>query len=273
MISRRLLLCGLAAFSMSPTTFAGTQPKIIVGTSLIADIVKDLLADNVELLTLVQSSTCPVHSDIKVSDVVFTSRSQLALIHSFQKNLPQLQSLLKAAANPSLKTQPIVTKGNWVCPPVQKEASKAVASILIAQYPHDKQAILHRLETRLNRIDNAWTESKATLKALQGVPVIAAYRQADFLQWAGLNVVTHYGQVEDLSPQTIINVVKTAKQTGVVGIVDNQQSGANIGLTIAKELKVKHVVLSNFPIENSSQSDYFSLYRSNLKTLSSLLNR
>ena len=50
-----------------------------------------------------------------------------------------------------------------------------------------------------------------------------------------------------LSTADIQNLTDTAKKEGVALIIDNLQSGTEVGNTIATECNAIHVVLSNFP--------------------------
>jgi zinc transport system substrate-binding protein len=79
------------------------------------------------------------------------------------------------------------------------------------------------------------------------VKVIASARQADFLQWAGFNVVASFASPQALTPQVVKDLVDKGKAEGVRVVVNNLQDSPDVGKGIAGELGVPNLNLSNFP--------------------------
>ena len=77
--------------------------------------------------------------------------------------------------------------------------------------------------------------------------VIASARQADFLQWAGFNVVGSFNSPQELTPQRVKDLIDTGRAQSVTLVVNNLQDGKDAGQAIAQELGVKNLNLSNFP--------------------------
>ncbi len=77
--------------------------------------------------------------------------------------------------------------------------------------------------------------------------VIASARQADFLTWAGLNVVATFASPQALTPQTVKDLIDRGKAEGVRLVINNLQDGQDAGKAIARELGVINLNLSNFP--------------------------
>ena len=98
----------------------------------------------------------------------------------------------------------------------------------------------------------------------------AAEMQAEFARWAGLDVLRAYGRAEDLSAGDLAGLLDNVRDKNVRGVIDNLQSGADAGLPLALELKVPHLVLSNFPGSAPDVPDYFSLLRANAEQLARL---
>lgn len=271
---RQLLLltaawAGAGAFSSS--VWSAPTLDMLCGTTLITDIVTDLLGDNVRTLTLAGSSRCPVHTDLKVADVLFCAKAQVALLHDFQRALPSYVNLVKAAQNEHLNTIFLSVHGNWMSPPVQKKASQDIAQLLITFAPHQAEQIRKRLSARLAKIDALHTRLAAQWAQLKGRPVVAAFRQANFLQWAGLDVVQTYQTADDVSAKALVQLVRTLKDRRIQAVVDNQQSGAQMGAALARELGVAHVTLSNFPSLEGERGDWFSLLEDNVAALCAAL--
>ena len=103
-----------------------TPTRFVVGTSLIADILSDLLPE-AKILTLSQGSSCPMHGDMKSQDAFAASEADMILIHDFQTKIPAIQGVLTAAAHPGLRLETLQLGGNWMTPLVQKAASQMIA--------------------------------------------------------------------------------------------------------------------------------------------------
>jgi ABC-type Zn uptake system ZnuABC Zn-binding protein ZnuA len=82
---------------------------------------------------------------------------------------------------------------------------------------------------------------------LSTVNVLCDEQQADFVEWVGLNVVSTYGRPETFTPQVIKDLVDKGKAGNVTLVIDNMQTGGESGKSLAQELGVEHIVLSNFP--------------------------
>ena len=86
----------LLFFCCCVTDVQAAALKIIAGTSLIEDITRDLSGGDAEIITIIQGSSCPGHENIRTSDFVFAANADIVLLHSFQRNLPQITSMLDA---------------------------------------------------------------------------------------------------------------------------------------------------------------------------------
>ena len=231
-----------------------TPTRFVVGTSLIADILSDLLPE-AKILTLSQGSSCPMHGDMKSQDAFAASEADMILIHDFQTKMPAIHGVLTAAAHPGLRLESLQLGGNWMTPPVQKAASQMIAQRLVKAFPAITSMVDEHLAQRLVKIDALSLELETQLAPIRGCPVIASERQADFLAWAGFKVEATYMRAQDLSPMALIQLIRLGRDKGIVAVIDNQQSGADLGGALASELKIPHVTLSNFPVPNSHESD------------------
>jgi len=269
---KNFLLCALLllAACWSGNAAAEKPLKIIAGTSLIEDIARDLSGNTAEILTLVQGSNCPGHENVKTSDFVFAAGADILLLHAFQRDMPQVKTMLEAVKNKDLRVVFVPTRGSWLIPGNQKDASRHVAAALAKAAPHEAAGFGARLQRRLARVDSLGTECLAMLAPVRGKPVLAAAMQAEFLAWAGLDVLQTYGRTEDASAGALAQVLQAARGKEVYGVIDNKQSGGDAGLTLALELKVPHLVLSNFPGSGQDVPDYFSLLHANVQALACL---
>ena len=274
-MKRFLGLVGLLvlAFALPGSAKADDVLRIVAGTSLIEDVVRDLAGEETEIVVLIPGSSCPGHNDIKARDVVFAANADAIVLHAFQTHLPPVRSMLEKAAKPTVQKAIIDVEGNWVAPPVQREATLWIGEVLKKACPTRSAAITRRTERRLARLVDAETQAKTTLAPVQGYPVLASRMQVDFLAWAGIHVVESFGRVESMTPHDMAILARQGKEKGISGVIDNLQSGADAGRPIAEELNVPHVVLSNFPKSGTGTDDYFGLLSYNVNALSVLARR
>lgn len=262
-----ILLLSIFAFTAA---FAAEPLRVVAGTSLITDIVNDLTAGDSEVLTIIQGSSCPGHENAKTHDFVFAAKADLVLIHPFQRHMLQVTAMLDAVDNASLKLVVISPKGSWIIPEIQKQATLEIADALCAAAPQKTEAIQQRKRLRIEKIAQAEQECREHLKAVADKSVIAAAMQAEFVQWAGFNVLRSFRRVEEINARELASIMSDVKGKGVCGVIDNYQSGMDAGLPLALELNAPHVVLSNFPGSSDDVPDYFSLLQANVTQLSKL---
>jgi zinc transport system substrate-binding protein len=264
-----LLLC---LFNVSSVARGNARPlKIVAGTSLIEDVVLDLTDGQAKIQTLIPGSSCPGHNDVKTSDFVFAADADLVLLHPFQRNMSEVAAMMKAVHKAGAQIIIVDGKGSWLIPENQKRAVRDIAAILIAAAPEGTRNLINaRLKRRLGNIEQAETESLAKLASLKNIPVVACAMQAEFLRWAGLDVVETYNRAEEMTPRDVANLIDLTRGRGVAGVIDNYQSGAQAGLPLALELKTMHLVLSNFPGSSDDVPDYVSLLRHNVRQLAQL---
>ncbi|MDR2800265.1 MAG: zinc ABC transporter substrate-binding protein [Desulfovibrio sp.] len=263
---RKIFLLLVALCVMLPAFQSGAEPlKIVTGTSLIDDIVRDLTEGRAQTVVLVPGSSCPGHDALKTSDFVFAAGADLFLVHAFQQNSPQLAGMLQSVQNRPLVV--LRSKGNWLVPEAQKQAVRDIAAALEAACPDLAPLIGERAKARLGKIDQAGAECAEKLAAVRGRGIVCAAMQAEFLRWAGLEVMESYNRAEEMTPKDVALLIDRLRGRPVAGVVDNYQSGAAAGLPLALELKVPHLVLSNFPGSAEDTPDYFTLLRGNVARL------
>lgn len=260
-----LMICAAPAAADSPAPL-----KVLAGTSLVEDIVRDLTDGRAEILTLIPGASCPGHNDLKAVDLLFAAKADLVVIHSFQEDMTQLQSLMSAVKRPDLAPIVIPVEGSWLVPEAQKEAASAIAEALIRARPDMAEMIRDKTRLRLVAVDRLAEESLAALAPLRGRPVAVSERQSELVKWAGLEVAAEYGRAEEMSARQVAGLVEALRGRGLAAVIDNLQSGPEAGLPLARELGAPHLVLSNFSGHSPEAADYFGLVRLNVSQLSKL---
>jgi hypothetical protein len=60
-----------------------------------------------------------------------------------------------------------------------------------------------------------------------------------------------YGRSENLTPRALRDLIEIGRKNRVRLVIDNLQSGPEIGSQIAQDVGARHVVLTNFPEHGS----------------------
>jgi len=221
---------------------------VVTSTTLLQYIVQHVGGDHVEVINIVPPNQHPGNFDVKPGDIQKLASAKLFLLHGWPGE-GYADKLVASANNPELKVIKVTVAGNWMIPSVQLLATDAVASVLTLEDSSNSAAYQKAADTYKLRIQSKEAEVQSRLKSagVSGVAIIASVRQADFLQWAGFNVVGTFVDAQSLTPQTVQSLVDQGRAAGVRTVINNLQDGKDAGKAIAAELGVPNVNLSNFP--------------------------
>lgn len=231
-----------------------SKMSVVTGSSLIYYIVQQVGGDKVNAVNLVPPAQHPGNFDYKPSDVQTLAGAKLFILHGWPGE-GYASKIIAAANNPNLSVVNATVDGNWMIPSVQLAATDKVAGILSDADKANAAAYKQAADAYKTHIQAKETEIKARLaKAnVAQISVIASVRQADFLGWAGFNVVGTYVDAVSLTPQAIKDLVDKGKAAKVTLVLDNLQGAKDAGKGLAGELGVPDINLSNFPggLENT----------------------
>jgi len=216
------------------------KPLVVCTTSVLASIVEDLAGDQVTVEVIASPAVCPGHYDVKPSDIDAFKRANLILAHGFE---PWVDDLMQASQS---EAAVVYVKGPWNTPSFLKARYQAVSQALSEYLGIDTSV---KLEDCLNSIDevDAYLKEVAQSSGFVDMPVVCMLWQKNFIEYLGFKVVACYGPRELVSAQRDESVVETASQGGAKLVVDNLQSGVDLGEKIASEIGGVEVALSNFP--------------------------
>ncbi len=229
------------------------QPKtkripVVASTTLISVIVQAVGGDRFAVTTIAPAGLCPGHFDLKPSDVTAANNARLILNHGWEAWYPGLE---KAIIPPRPRRVTLTTQGNWMIPELHKRAAAEIA-VLLAELDTARADTYQLAATRYRADVDSAAAAARTMLAGKALPaVIVAEQQSPFIVWLGFHVVATYGRAEDISAQELTRLARVAIDSGVKLIVDNLQSGPDAGKPLAEALNVKHVTLTNFPLEGS----------------------
>ena len=113
---------------------------------------------------------------------------------------------------------------------------------------------------RVNFVSNEITK-KATNK--YNKKIICNSQLSSFMEWLGFDIVASYGKASNLSSSEMLFLTKKIKEEKVKYVVDNLQAGTDVGRSLSNDLKIKHIVISNFALGNS----YINTLKNNVKKI------
>lgn len=240
------LLIAVAVFGCAPKK-AGPV-RIVASTTLIGTIVQSIGGNRFAVTAIAPAGLCPGHFDLKPSDVTAANDARLILNHGWEAWYPALE---KAIIPPGPPRVTLATKWNWMIPEIQKQATSEIAALLAELDTARADTLRLAAENYRAEVDSAGTAARALLAGRELPAIIAARQQAPFLEWLGFRVVATYGRAEDFTAQELTRLARVAQDSGVALIVDNLQSGPDIGKPLAQGFGAKHVTLTNFPLQGS----------------------
>jgi ABC-type Zn uptake system ZnuABC Zn-binding protein ZnuA len=240
-----LILLVVVVFGCART---GGRVHIVASTTLISTIVNAVGGEHFTVTTIAPAGLCPGQFDLKPSDVTAANNARLILNHGWEAWYPALE---KAIIPPGPRKVTLATKGNWMVPAVQKQAASEIAALLEELDTARADTYKFAAERYRADVDTAAAAAQSMLAGRQLPAVIAAEQQAPSLAWFGFRVVATYGRAEDFTAQELTRLARVALDSSVGLVVDNLQSGPETGRPLAQALGVKHVTLTNFPLQGS----------------------
>lgn len=214
--------------------------KIVTTTTALEDLVKEVGGDMVQVTSIVSSGVCPDHWDMKPSQFIALNESKIVFKHGMEGWLSNL-------TRPDQEV--VVLSGPWNTPQMAINKTQAAAKALVEVDPahaavYDENA--KALETQFTDLAEDLKQSAEKAKTAD-MKVICMDWQKGFISSMGFDIAMTYGSEETLSIKDVNQLVTAGKEENISLVIDNLQSGTNIGGQIAEEIKAEHVVLTNFP--------------------------
>lgn len=260
-----IFLMGAFVESSFENQTANQEKSIVVcTTSVLADFVKEVGGDCVEVRTIVPAGVCPAHYDIKPENVYAISKAKLVFFHGIE---PWLENLIQNSENE--KVQKIQIKGEWDSPASKIEKIELIKEAFVKHEPHNAPYFKKNatdIITLINKTANRLKEEADHLQVNQ-IKVICVKWQEGFVKWLGFNIVATYMSPETLSMKQTLELIKKGKEERVALIIDNLQSGTNFGAKLASELGATQIILSNFPRAIPGTESHVKLIEYNARQL------
>lgn len=261
-----LLGVSIANASMSEERNAKTWRSIVTSDTILSGMITSLLPmDRYSVEAILPPGQCPGHYDVKLSDIEKMKKADLNV--SFRG-----MSFLNKAS-PGSGPQLLVDAGgrNWMVPDSYIYGLGVLADQLSKHFPEDKDEIMRRKEEAIRKVKTASNSmvKKIGEAGISGKAMIASSMQKEVLEWMGFRVVGEYGRPESMSTREVVRLSKIGREHQAIAVVDNLQSGPDVGKGIAETLRVPHVVLTNFP----SEKGYLATLQENIDAVMAAVMR
>lgn len=234
--------------------------KITVTTSHLANLVNEICKDKVEIITIIQPTMCPSNNDIDPVLMKEIAKSNIILYHSWQ---PWVKSLKYKIDNLGIVYREFQTDGNLMIPYINVRGAEEIKNLFIIWDADNKDYYEQNFLNYIFKVNHLAGEIAKNNTKRYSTKIACNNKISDFIQWLGFDVVIEYGKSEDMSSSEMMKLSKKIKTNKVKMIVDNLQVGTDIGRILSKDLKLKHIIISNFPLGGS----YINTLKDNVKKI------
>jgi len=227
------------------------KPLVTCTTTLLSSVVAAVGADSVEVNTIVPFGMCPGHFDLTPGEADKLRNADILLYHGFEQFLKGIETsrhtrVIKAGVN-----------GNWMIPSIHIQGIESIRAVLSEAMPEMKDAFADRAERYKLAVTEQADYEKKRFIAYRDTPVICSEMNRDMIEWCGLKVIAQFERDEDVSVKTLHKIIIQGKESSAAMVIDNRQSSGKIGETIAGELGIPFVMISNFPeLDLVSEKEY-----------------
>lgn len=254
----------LAALMISTAAICCAAPapaRVIVTTTHLAAIVREVGRESVSVTTIIPGGMCPGHVDISPAMARQIADADMFFSHAWEQ---WAQRALAGAGNPRLRTAVIKTQGNLMVPEHNTTAAHEAAEALCGVDPSGAGRYRAHAAAYEARVLG---ETRSLRGRFAGKKAVCSQHQEQLLAWLGFEILASYGRQEDMSLKGMAGTMRAAKTGRADIVVDNIQSGANAGRQLARDLRIPHAALTNFPQDES----YLATLRDNVRALEQAL--
>ncbi len=219
-------------------------PGVVCTTSILAHLTEEIAQELVSVTTIAPAGMCPAHFDIKPSQIKAVREAKVLISHNFE---PWIENLLVSAERPDINR--LILAGPWNIPSGAIAKINQIANILSEQFPQNEQQFFFNAQKIIQNINDSAEDLKAKADHLKvnEYKVITSIHQEPFVQWLGFKVLASYPAPETISVRQFLELLLIGKREKVAIIVDNLQSGTDLGARLASDLKAQQAILTNFP--------------------------
>lgn len=236
--------------------------RVTCTTTHLSCVVRTIGRDHVDVTAIVPFGMCPGHFDLAPREAEALGRADLILAHGFERFLEDVR-----AGHPTIAVTTVPVPGNWMVPEIHRAGAKAVADLLCASRPGLEDTFRAHLDAYLHDLDALLRQQAPEQARRQGRRVLCSVMNRDLVEALGLDVLAAFPRDEDLSARGLADIVLPARRAGIAMVIDNRQSSGKVGRTLATELGVPLVLLTNFPPDAPGRQGYLAALERNYSAL------
>ncbi|HOV32135.1 MAG TPA: zinc ABC transporter substrate-binding protein [Candidatus Hydrogenedens sp.] len=248
---------------------------IVVGTSAIHSAIKNLTGKDTELAIVVPPDLCPGHFDLKPGDIEKFLNAKLIILHTWQKELPSIKSLIRGTNPPKEKVAYIQVEGNWFVPQNYIRGLEEIGKVLITAGLLTEEDYKKQFERRKNEIlaFEQQTIQKVKKYNPEDIHLISSTFQSDFVNWLGFKVVATFPRTDEFNLSSWGELLNKGKKEHVNIVVENLQNDEiEIVKKLSSELNAEPVILSSFPYTCPTCNSWEISVENNITTLLNAIN-
>lgn len=257
-----IIFISTIVFSYSP--IPDKKIKIAVTNSNLSTLLNEICKDKIDVITIIPTSMCPESYDIDEKTIKEINKCNIFIYQNWQ---PWMKTVKGKITNLGLVYRELKTKENLMIPYINLKAAQELLELLSIWNQDNKDFYEKNFldySFRVNFVSNEITK-KMTNK--HNKKIICNNQISSFMEWLGFDVVAGYGKSSNLSSSEMLFLTKKIKKENVKYIIDNLQAGTDVGRALSTDLKIKHIVISNFALGHS----YINTLKSNVEKIDKIL--
>jgi len=238
-----LVLCATALVGLSDAaTVSAEKPIIVCTTAVLGSIVKEMVGNQADVVVLVNPSLCPAFYDVTPGDIYALSKAKLLFHHGIPGEM-WLKDIIK---NSEASALVVKVSEDWNTPEDAKKCVSVIAENLSRVLGMGVKDKANKITDNINVVV-AEIKSGAEALNVAGTKVVCMSWLKRFVEFLGFKVIAEYGPPQEVSVGKVAEITLKAKEEKAMLVIDNLQSGTDLGAKIASEVGATHVVLTNFP--------------------------
>ena len=261
-----LLLTFVSNSVFSYSSLPDKKIKIAVTTSNLAALLEVICKDRIDVITIIPSNLYPETYDVDAKTIKELSRCNAILYHSWQ---PWVKDLKYKISNLGIVYRELKTEGNLMIPYINLRAAQELMEVLSVWNQENKDFFENNFLDYSFKVNYICEEISKKNYLRYNKKIVCNNKIASFMEWLGFDVVVSYGKANNISSAEMLNLTKKVKKEKIKYDVDNLQAGTDIGRKLSNDLKIEHIVISNFVLGKS----YINTLKNNVEKIDKALNK
>ena len=238
--------------------------KIAVTTSNLANLLDEICKDKIDVITIIPTTMCPGNYDIDAKTIKEINKCNIVLYHHWQ---PWIKNLKYKITRLGMVYRELKTRGNLMIPYINLRAAQELMELLSIWDSDNKDFYEQNFLDYSFRVNFLAEEIAKNGYNKYNKKIVCNAQISTFMEWLGFDVVMTYGKSSNMSSGEMLMLTKKIKKEKVKYVVDNLQAGTDVGRSLVDDLKMKHIIISNFVLGKS----YINTLKNNIEKINKAL--